>query len=69
MFSSAFRMDFNTAARMMQNADLPKDVSSLIARLDLNVDTWIELNDMIFVCKRYEGMNREILGKAQLQLQ
>ena len=25
---------------------------------------WIELNDMIFVCKRYEGMNREIHGQV-----
>ena len=41
---------------MVQNADLPKDVSSLIARLDLN--------GMTFVCKRCEGMNREIHGQV-----
>ena len=44
-------MDFNTGG-MVWNADLPKDVSLLIARLDLN--------GMTFVCKRCEGMNREI---------
>ena len=61
----------NTSARMMQNANLPKDVSSAIARLDINelvVKAQIELNDMIFVCKRYDGMNREILGKARVGL-
>ena len=64
-------MYLNTAAGMAQNADLPNDVSSFIARLDLNElveKAWIELNDMIFVCKRYDGMNREILGKARVGL-
>ena len=64
-------MYFNTAAGKAQNADLPKDVSPSIARLYLNElveKARIELNDMIFVCKRYEGLNREILGKAHLQL-
>ena len=66
-------MYLNTAAGQAQNADLPKDVSPFIARLYLNElveKAWIELNDMIFVCKRCEreGMNREILGKAHLQL-
>ena len=38
-------------------------MSSAIARLDINelvVKAQIELNDMICVCKRYEGMSREI---------
>ena len=64
-------MYLNTAAGKAQNADLPKDVSPSIARLYLNElveKARIELNDMIFVCKRYEGLNREILGKAHLQL-
>ena len=42
-------------------------MSSAIARLDINelvVKAQIELNDMIFVCKRYEGMNREIHGQV-----
>ena len=60
-------MYLNTAAGKAQNADLPKDVSPFIARLYLNElveKTRIELNDMIFVCKRYEGMNREIHGQV-----
>ena len=60
-------MYLNTAAGKAQNADLPKDVSPFIARLCLNElveKAWIELNDMIFVCKRYEGMNREIHGQV-----
>ena len=42
-------------------------MSSAIARLDINelvVKAQIELNDMIFVCKRYEGMSREIHGQV-----
>ena len=56
-------MYLNTAAGKAQNADFPKDVSPFIARLYLNElveKARIELNDMIFVCKRYEGMSREI---------
>ena len=64
-------MYLNTAAGKAHNADLPKDVSPFIARPYLNElveKAWIELNDMIFGCKNNEGMNREILGKAHLQL-
>ena len=42
-------------------------MSSAITRLDINelvVKAQIELNDMIFVCKRYEGMSREIHGQV-----
>ena len=38
-------------------------MSSAIVRLEINElveKAQIELDDMIFVCKRYEGMNREI---------
>ena len=72
MYSHArmYHMYLNTAAGKAQNADLPKDVSPSIARLYLNElveKARIELNDMIFVCKRHEGLYREFLGKAQLQ--
>ena len=46
-------------------------MSSAIVRLDINElveKAQIELDDMIFVCKRYEDFNREILGKAQPRL-
>ena len=42
-------------------------MSSAIVRLDINElveKAQIELDDMIFVCKRYEGMNREMHGQV-----
>ena len=42
-------------------------MSSAIVRLDINElveKAQIELDDMIFVCKRYEGMSREIHGQV-----
>ena len=42
-------------------------MSSAIVRLDITElveKAQIELDDMIFVCKRYEGMSREIHGQV-----
>ena len=60
-------MYLNTVARMVSSADILEDVSSAIVRLDINElveKAQIELDDMIFVCKRYEGMSREIHGQV-----
>ena len=61
------RMYLNTVARMVSSADILEDVSSAIIRLDINElveKAQIEVDDMIFVCKRYEGMSREIHGQV-----
>ena len=60
------RRYLNTVARMVC-ADILEDVSSAIVRLDINElveKAQIELDDMIFVGKRYEGMSREIHGQV-----